>query len=95
MAYDTSRYNGWSNYATWRINLEIFDGYLLSDFFPDKPDLPTAAEWAQEHVEYHLEECGQGLVLDYAMAFISDVNWREIAQHLIDDADYKPEGEEE
>ena len=19
-------YNGWSNYATWRVNLEIFDG---------------------------------------------------------------------
>jgi len=20
-------YNGWTNYATWRINLEMFDGY--------------------------------------------------------------------
>ena len=22
-----SDYNGWTNYATWRVNLEIFDGY--------------------------------------------------------------------
>jgi hypothetical protein len=24
-------YNGWTNYATWRINLEMFDGCNLTD----------------------------------------------------------------
>lgn len=24
-------YNGWTNYATWRVNLEIFDGTSASD----------------------------------------------------------------
>ena len=24
---DNKTYNGWFNYATWRINLEIFDGF--------------------------------------------------------------------
>lgn len=95
MAYDSSRYNGWTNYATWRVNLEIFDGLDLADDFPDKPSLSDAAEWCEEHVQNHLEECGKGLVLDYALAFISDVNWREIAQHLINDANYDPDGEEE
>ena len=28
-------YNGWTNYATWRINLEIFDG-LYSDMEGEK-----------------------------------------------------------
>jgi hypothetical protein len=96
MAYDTSRYNGWTNYATWRVNLEIFDGLDLVDFFDDKPELSTATEWCEEHVQNHLEEQGSGLVLDYALAFISDVNWREIAQHLINDAAYPTtDGEEE
>jgi hypothetical protein len=31
MSKDTS-YNGWSNYATWRVNLEVFDNIPLSDF---------------------------------------------------------------
>ena len=22
-----SKYNGWTNYETWRVNLEIFDGF--------------------------------------------------------------------
>ena len=22
----SEKYNGWTNYATWRVNLEIFDG---------------------------------------------------------------------
>jgi len=25
-------YNGWSNYATWRINLEVFDGMDAQEF---------------------------------------------------------------
>ena len=24
-------YNGWTNYATWRVNLEIFDGLTARD----------------------------------------------------------------
>jgi hypothetical protein len=25
------------------------------------------------------------MVLDYALAFLDDVNWREIAEHMIED----------
>jgi hypothetical protein len=25
-------YNGWTNYATWRISLELFEGYELDEF---------------------------------------------------------------
>ena len=27
MGYEYDRHNGWTNYATWRVNLEIIDGY--------------------------------------------------------------------
>lgn len=65
-------YNGWTNYETWRVNLECFD---------DWQNGRLTAESAQEFVEEYLQsECPEGLVLDYALAFISRVNWHEIAE---------------
>ena len=70
-------YNGWTNYATWRVNLEIFDG-LSSDIDGEK----VTAESCKEYAEEALSESGEGLALDYAMAFIASVNWHEIAKAL-------------
>lgn len=87
-----STYNGWTNYATWRINLEIFDGMELGDFwgFHDVDTLDVDAyelgEALSEYAQEILNEQASGLALDYALAFISDVNWQEIAQSLIDNA---------
>lgn len=74
-------YNGWTNYATWRVNLEIFDGmdpreYWRSD--RDAYDLSlTLKDYAEELID------GDGLARDYALAFMADVNWYEIAQNKI------------
>lgn len=76
-------YNGWTNYETWRVNLEIFDGYDgASDNDLDAYDLgQSLREMAEEIVASQAE----GLAQDYALAFLDDVNWREIAQHMIED----------
>lgn len=80
-------YNGWTNYATWRVNLEVFDGFDPSDYFsafnPD--DIYGLGESLKEYAEQVLFECStvEGLARDYALAFLSDVNWQEIAKHLI------------
>jgi hypothetical protein len=81
-----TKYNGWTNYATWRVNLEIFDGLNPSDYgwsIEDDYDL------AQELEEYTMEIIDMGtpesLAKSYALAFLSDVDWREIAQHMICD----------
>ena len=89
-----TKYNGWTNYATWRVNLEIFDGMDWVDAFgnPD-PDLIDVYElslalknYAEEIIEMPFGgDKSVGLALDYAMAFISDVNWYEIASHLVED----------
>jgi hypothetical protein len=79
-------YNGWTNYATWRINLE----YDLSNFYIDIYDLGDIPEDIddiiyniKEHVEEHLSSnCNNDTTLSYAMAFIDDVNWYEIATHI-------------
>ena len=81
----TTDYNGWTNYATWRVNLEMFDGAdYASDNDLDAYDLGQMLRGVAEDL---LSEQGSGMVLDYALAFISDVNWYEIAQHQI--ADYR------
>lgn len=82
-------YNGWTNYATWRVNLEHFDGvnFVRDDVWGD-----TIADFADQlkgDVETRIDESATGephensprdsLAHQYAHAFISDVNWYEIA----------------
>ena len=67
-------YNGWTNYETWRVNLEIFDGTNLWE--------DVTAEFCQDLVEQHIEQESKGLAFGYAMSFLDDVNWHEIADHL-------------
>lgn len=82
MSNDT-RYNGWTNYATWRVNLELFsNGETLADMGFTRTGLHNQLrDFAEEVV------CGgaSGLVADYATAFLSEVDWAEIARHLLDD----------
>lgn len=85
-------YNGWTNYATWRVNLEMFDGLELGDItFLADVTLTDAYELSllcKEYAEFILTENTEaGLALDYALAFINDVNWHEIAEHLINDGE--------
>ena len=84
-----TRYNGWTNYATWRVSLEIFDGFDPSDYFSnlDTNDTYSLSKCLQDYAEQVLFECAtvEGLAADYARAFLSDVNWYEIAEHMLDD----------
>jgi hypothetical protein len=83
-----SRYNGWTNYATWRVNLEVFDGFDAREYFTDADDEFDARELA-DNLKCYADELltmnGEtGLVVDYARAFLSEVNWYEIAEHMLD-----------
>ncbi len=82
--------NGWTNYATWRINLEI-----LSDIeFEDQ----VSADYLKEIVEdcvfsnYEMQN-GSHLVEDYARSFISNVNYYEIAKHINEEIDLQTKNE--
>jgi hypothetical protein len=71
------KYNGWTNYTTWRVNLEIFDG-MHSDIDDEK----ATSEGCQAYAEEIVSEGADGLALDYALAFLREVNWHEIADSL-------------
>lgn len=85
-----TKYNGWTNYATWRVNLEVFDG-LDPEMFDLTLEVDAlrhvVQDWAEECIFQHAyDERGRSsLMEDYARAFLQDVNWREIAEHLIAD----------
>jgi hypothetical protein len=83
-----TRHNGWTNYATWRVNLEIFDG-IDSGYFRSEvrtSDVYDLSKRLQEFAENIIDDSGEGLAVDYARAFLADVNFYEIAQHMIDAA---------
>jgi hypothetical protein len=82
-------YNGWTNYATWRVNLEIFDGFDFTDYMGNVEERNDAhylgdalKDYAEELLNTDTDK--NGLALSYALAFMSDVNWVEIASHLIE-----------
>ena len=79
-----SNYNGWSNYPTWRIYLEIIGDYVdinggelgLVDL-----SVPELAQDFENMVDDLLvaEAGANSLALDYARAFVSDCDWFEMA----------------
>jgi len=78
-------YNGWTNYVTWRVNLEMFDGN--NPYFPHGRDWDGNIDAMKEFVVLEIEEStSEGLGRDYALAFIEDVNWNEIAEHYQEEA---------
>lgn len=90
-----SKYNGWANYETWRINLEVLDGMTVEDFgiridredgengYAQTGDLAGAlSDYVDEVVT---ADVPQGLALDLALSFINKVDFSEIAEHMIDD----------
>lgn len=75
-------YNGWTNYATWRVRLEMFDGDFASDNDLDAYDLGQSL---REMAEETISEQAEGLAESYALAFLAEVNWYEIAERMIED----------
>jgi hypothetical protein len=91
-------YNGWANYATWRVNLEIFDGMSARDVtgrsLPTVSDLRAAL---QEHAEMLIcdYKSETSLAQDYALAFLADVEWYEIANHMLADEETEDDATED
>lgn len=85
-----SNYNGWTNYATWRVNLEIFDGFNPREYWhgiKDTYDLSLCLKGHVEDIMEHQTGNAEGLAYSYAMAFLSGVNWYEIAEHMLEEYD--------
>ena len=88
--------NGWTNYATWRVNLEMFDGFDPREYGFDLSSHYELANELKDYAESAIEDSSSdGLARDYALAFLSSVNWYEIAKHMIEDFADEDEDEDE
>lgn len=87
---ENEKYNGWSNYATWRVNLEMVDG-IMPDDGEIFTDVHALSEYIKDSCEDYLKyiddetKVPNNLCYDYAMSFLSDVNWYEIANSMTSD----------
>ena len=77
-------YNGWTNYETWRVNLELFDGYeprarSVEELAEELRDL------AEETVDHEITapKSGYSFTHGIAFGFLHAVNWREIAEKIL------------
>ncbi len=88
-----NKYNGWSNYPTWRINLEI-----LGDIEWLEGDLEIMnEEMLEEYVENVVFENNGitghlGLMEDYAKAFLANVDYREILESILENENIRISG---
>ena len=83
---ETKTYNGWSNYETWRIMLEIVDEYWYNGDNEELKKYSTSelADHLKELVDDLITQSGEGLTVDYALAFANNANYYEMAGHLLD-----------
>lgn len=84
-----STYNGWTNWETWKVNLELLDGLDASDLNIEHYTQDEYYEAGQVIEEYvgeliSMEYNTDGFVSGIVRGFMSDVNWSEIAKHFID-----------
>jgi hypothetical protein len=95
-----AKYNGWTNYETWKANLELFSNWTPTDFDDeilecwngkkwDKDDLETVADQLANNLEETVEDLYSDIEDPFLESlfnnFVSEVNFNEIAENMIDD----------
>lgn len=96
-----AKYNGWTNWETWKTNLELLDGEEPTNFDDeildcyedgkwDKEALESVseryAEYLEDIVDNYLELENQNNFIESVVnAFLEEVNFQEIAENIIDD----------
>jgi len=84
-----SEYNGWTNYATWRINLEFFhdcEGTELASNW-ERISLQEQVEVAQNSLLDFIDENTSNVFVNaWIREFVADVNFYEIVKHINEQA---------
>jgi hypothetical protein len=84
-----SNYNGWSNWETWKTNLEILDGMTAEDLCIEHFEVSEAYEAGQMIADYvgeviEAEYTHHGFIGGIVNDFLNSVNWTELAQGILE-----------
>lgn len=95
------KYNGWTNYETWKANLEIFDNEEPEAYDDEILECYNGKKWDKNKLESVIENyadyleslCEDALydsrqnaiITSLIRDFINEVNFIEIAENIIDD----------
>lgn len=80
-----SKYNGWSNYATWRINLEFFNDCEGTDLASNWKCISLKEQVEVAHnalLDFIDENTSNIFVNGWVHAFIADIDFYEIVTHI-------------
>ena len=92
------RYNGWTNHATWCVALwmdndEAFEGWHKGavDIIADTDSIDEAIDFLATQIKDAHDEAVEnsqleGALKDLLTSALGSVDWKEIAEHLIDAA---------
>ena len=112
---EDKRYNGWTNYETWAVNLwmsndqgsysysqeiaqEAYDEASAGDSYASQTREESATCKLADRIKEDHEEGAHYAMENHSNVFydllngaLSDVNWYEIAEHLIEDVEKETE----
>lgn len=83
-------YNGYSNYATWKVNLEFFSELCIEDLAEDFNNYPNVLDFSERLKQLffmycHDEDDHKDIVKSAINYFISDINFEELASLYMDE----------
>lgn len=80
---DFKTYNGWANYATWKLHHEVFS-YIDVNELEDWKELEMYQKVYElfQYVNDHLFKTSDGLARELSLCFLEEVDWEEIANSL-------------
>jgi hypothetical protein len=82
-------YNGWKNYETWVYNLHLTnEGDVMRDYFEQLSSMNAydLGQYLKEELDEQISERDlPSLLCDLLMSASSEIDFREIAEHLLND----------
>ena len=86
----SNKYNGWTNYETWNVNLWLNNDQGTYDFIVElakqyADDAPMLAQALESFVDELQPELEASMFSDILNAAMREVNWQEIADTLLED----------
>ena len=87
--HNMKTYNGWKNYETWVYNLHLTNEQDPLRYYFEQlssMDVYTLGQYLKKELEDVIADKDLSYLLsDLLMAAASEIDFREIAQHLLDD----------